>query len=710
MGEIIGPVNLEDNKPSTQEGPRNGGYQLPMRGYHVEFPTFDGQGLKDWLYKCEQFFEVDETPKGSKEVEEEKDESKETEELMVDLAGFFTMIAQELETGENGSILPHVSVHAMNGVRDFRTMRVTVFVKEKVVHVLIDTRSTHNFLDLNTARRLGCMLTTISPFVVSVVDRKKIQSNYVCRKLAWKMQGITFDSDMLVLPIGGCNVVLGIQWLISLGDIMWNFKKLKMEFNIKGHKISLREYNPQRLDNSTEQYGEIIGSTLCIMYDISGCDGGSNAVSLYFMEISKNVDEKADLQLVLQNYKDLLEVPTELPPSRLHDHKIILKEGTPPVNISPYKYPTIQKNEIEKMVNEMLTILRSHGLFVKQSKYAFGVTQIDYLGYVISELRVAMYQQKVGEFVIEIDVSSGGIGAVLAQNNRPIAFFSQGFCDKNKALSAYEKELLALTIHTRGAPKPYYTYSFGVLRRKGKLMIGNDPDLRSKLLDFYHADSIRGHSVCQKCKGETVACPGLMQPLPIPTEKPPSLLPYMAFDSHTDVVDISLQSREATMRVLKANLSKAQSKMKTIVDGKRTDRNYSVGDWVFVKLQPYRQNSLRDHGFQKLSAKYFGPFQIVVRVGKVAYTFDLPATSKIHPTFHIFQLKKKLGSNTAYVTLPMVQTDSGPVLRVLEAILDKYLAPKNGQAIAQVLIKWMNAADKDSTWEDLTSLEPSIPT
>ncbi|PHT68550.1 hypothetical protein T459_28037 [Capsicum annuum] len=171
---------------------------------------------------------------------------------MVDLAGFFTMIGQELETGENGSILPHVSVHAMNGVHDFRTMRVTVFVKEKVVHVLIDTRSTHNFLDLNTARRLGCMLTTISPFVVSVADRKKIQSNY----------GMTFDSDMLVLPIGGCNMVLGIQWLISLGDIMWNFKKLKMEFNIKGHKISLREYNPQRLDNSTEQYGEIIGSTL----------------------------------------------------------------------------------------------------------------------------------------------------------------------------------------------------------------------------------------------------------------------------------------------------------------------------------------------------------------------------------------------------------------------------------------------------------------
>ncbi|PHU04209.1 hypothetical protein BC332_25031 [Capsicum chinense] len=145
------------------------------------------------------------------EVEEVEDKSEKTEELMVDPAEFLTMISQELETNENGSFLPHVLVHAMNGIHEFRTIRVTTFVKGKVVHVLIKTRSTHNFLDSNTARRLGCMLTTISPIGVSVVDGKEIQSNYICRKMAWKMQGMTFDSDVLVLPIGGCNMVLGIQ-------------------------------------------------------------------------------------------------------------------------------------------------------------------------------------------------------------------------------------------------------------------------------------------------------------------------------------------------------------------------------------------------------------------------------------------------------------------------------------------------------------------
>ncbi|PHT49607.1 hypothetical protein CQW23_09354 [Capsicum baccatum] len=87
---------------------------------------------------------------------------------------------------------------------------LTMIVKGKAIHVLIDIGSTHNFLDYNTARKLGCLLTAITPFGVSVADGKKVQSNYMCKGLTWKMQGVTFDSDMLILPIGGCNKVLGI--------------------------------------------------------------------------------------------------------------------------------------------------------------------------------------------------------------------------------------------------------------------------------------------------------------------------------------------------------------------------------------------------------------------------------------------------------------------------------------------------------------------
>ncbi|KAF3660763.1 Subtilisin-like protease SBT3.3 [Capsicum annuum] len=81
-----------------------------------------------------------------------------------------TVDLEGLETNNEREILPHVLVYAMNGIHDFRTMRVTASIKAKAIHVLIDTGSTYNFLDYNIARKFGRLLTVISPFGVSVAD------------------------------------------------------------------------------------------------------------------------------------------------------------------------------------------------------------------------------------------------------------------------------------------------------------------------------------------------------------------------------------------------------------------------------------------------------------------------------------------------------------------------------------------------------------
>lgn len=78
-------------------------------------------------------------------------------------------------------------------------------------------------------------------------------------------------------------------------------------------------------------------------------------------------------------------------------------------------------------------------------------------------------------------------------------------------------------------------------------------------------------------------------------QPPPPLLPYLPFDSQLDMIDRSLQARETTIRKLKFHLARAQNRMEVQADKHRTDRSYSIGDWVFVKLQPYRQLSLKDH-------------------------------------------------------------------------------------------------------------------
>lgn len=151
---------------------------------------------------------------------------------------------EESENSEESALNPQFSVHALNGTSNYRTMRVKGAVKGKMVHILIDSGSTHNFMDLVVAKKLGCRLKTIPSFVVSVEDGSKVHSSVMTVGVTWKMQGVDFKADMLVIPLGGADLVLNIQWLITLGDIRWNFKQLKMEFQIGGRKVSLKGSQP----------------------------------------------------------------------------------------------------------------------------------------------------------------------------------------------------------------------------------------------------------------------------------------------------------------------------------------------------------------------------------------------------------------------------------------------------------------------------------
>jgi hypothetical protein len=123
-------------------------------------------------------------------------------------------------------------------------------------------------------------------------------------------------------------------------------------------------------------------------------------------------------------------------------------------------------------------------------------------------------------------------------------------------------------------------------------------------------------------------------------------------------------------KLLKMHLERVRH-MKNQADKGRTERVFQVGDWVYLKLQPYIQSFVERRANHKLSFKFYGPYQILQRVGEVAYKLQLPETSKIHPVVHVSQLKKSVPS-TVIVEPTLPQATRIP--QMPERILAKTLA------------------------------------
>jgi hypothetical protein len=113
-----------------------------------------------------------------------------------------------------------------------------------------------------------------------------------------------------------------------------------------------------------------------------------------------------------------------------------------------------------------------------------------------------------------------------------------------------------------------------------------------------------------------------------------------------------------------------------------------MDDWVYLKLQPYMQTTMQGRGAQhKLKPKFYGPFEVLTKIDKVAYHLNLPPGSLIHPVFHVSQLKKKVGSNTEVLAnLPLVGLE-GKLKIEPRVILGKHLIKKMNEPVLKVLVQ-----------------------
>jgi hypothetical protein len=240
---------------------------------------------------------------------------------------------------------PEISLHAITGSPSPRTMRLWGRINFQGVIILIDSGSSHNFLDVAIISRLALKVQQMDNIAVKVANGQVIHTEGVCKGVKLQMQGNTFNVDFYILPLGGCDMVLGIQWLQKLGPIIWDFSTLTMEFTLFKKMIVLKGLDPTESaiedSNVFSKLPTARRKGLVLQLVSSEIQHNGATSNPYFFDL-------------LRKFQDVFAEPKGLPPVRSHDHKIVLKEESQPISVRPYRYPHYQKGEIEKIVHDLL--------------------------------------------------------------------------------------------------------------------------------------------------------------------------------------------------------------------------------------------------------------------------------------------------------------------------------------------------------------------
>jgi hypothetical protein len=244
---------------------------------------------------------------------------------------------------------PIILLHALSNISSPQTLKLKGYIKHRQVVVLIDSGSTHNFIHRRIIDEIHCFVFHVSNFQILIANGGTMKCGGCCENFKLQMSDYHLKTHMFSISMGGCDIFLRVEWIRTLGPIIMVYQELYMSFTQDAHPYTLRG-----LQAGSPKI--IISHRMEKMLN----KGHYGVISQFnSIQVTKQTSQVVppSLQLILDKYPKVFEVPTSLPPFKgEHDHSIPLLPGSQPLNVRPYRYQFAQKNEIENMVKELLEV------------------------------------------------------------------------------------------------------------------------------------------------------------------------------------------------------------------------------------------------------------------------------------------------------------------------------------------------------------------
>jgi 3-dehydroquinate synthetase len=133
-------------------------------------------------------------------------------------------------TSDPPEVGPLISLNSFTGFSAPQTLKLIGYIKHRKFIILVESSNTHNFIHHRLTQEINCYICAFNNFQIMISNGGSMKCGGRCENVFLQIGEYNFKSHMFSIDMGGCDIILGVEWIHTLAPITMDFKNLTMQF------------------------------------------------------------------------------------------------------------------------------------------------------------------------------------------------------------------------------------------------------------------------------------------------------------------------------------------------------------------------------------------------------------------------------------------------------------------------------------------------